>query len=194
MKKCLAPEPVGSQSNSTSQGVSRSADAADSMVANDIVTRVDAGRSSSEDAHPNSSELIGDPPSMSQDIVSEVAALKAQVGELADMFRAHLAQQSLATPPPSLSAASTSPEAMNARQRENSNDSHFSSFEMVESSSGNPLGSTKPGAVSPLPVSALASDKTGVEAETQQSDRDLPGKQFQPVAVRSNSKVCVLYL
>ena len=122
MEEYLAPDPAGSQTNSTSQEVSRSADAADSMVANDVVTRVDAGRSSSEDAHPNPSELIGDPPSMSQDIVSEVAALKAQVGELAEMFRAHLAQQTLATPPPSLSAASTSPEALNARQREKSID------------------------------------------------------------------------
>ena len=83
MKKCLAPDPAGSQSNSTSQEVSRLTDAAESMVAHGIVTRVDAGRSSSEDAHPNPSELIGDPPSMSQDIVSEVAALKAQVGEMA---------------------------------------------------------------------------------------------------------------
>ena len=97
---------------------------------------------------------------MSQDIVSEVAALKAQVGALADMFRAHLAQQTLATPPPSLSAASTSPEALNARQREKSIDSHLSSFEMVESSSENPLGSTKPGDVSPLHVGTPASDKT----------------------------------
>ena len=50
MKKCLAPDPAGSQSNSTSQEVSRLTDAADSMVATGIVTRVDAGRFSSEDA------------------------------------------------------------------------------------------------------------------------------------------------
>ena len=68
--------------------------------------------------------------------------MKAQVGELVAMFRAFMAQHTLATPP-SLSAASASPEVLNAQQR-NSIDS-LSSFEMVESSSGNPLGSTKPG-------------------------------------------------
>ena len=59
--------------------------------------------------HPNPLGPIGDPPSVSNDTDREVAALKAQVGDLTRMFRAFLAQQMPVTPP-SLSAASASSE------------------------------------------------------------------------------------
>ena len=49
----LAPAPAGSRENSTSPEVLSTTDAAESLEANGVVMRVDAGRSSSEDAHPN---------------------------------------------------------------------------------------------------------------------------------------------
>ena len=103
---------------------------------------------------------------------------------MAVMLRALIAQRALATPP-SLSAASASPEVLNAQQR-NSIDS-LSSFEMVESSSGNPLGSTKPGEVSPLPASTPASDNTGVGTVLLQGDRDLPERQSTLLEAPSTS-------
>ena len=161
-----------------------SADVADTLVANDVDSRVGAERSSSEDQHPNPNGLIESSPSVSTDTDREVALLKVQVGEMAGLLRALIAQQPLATPP-SRSVASSSSEESRAQQIQSSDS--LSPFEMVESSSANPLGSTKPGVLSPLTTSSPASDKTGVEAATQQSDRDLPGKQVPPLAAPSNS-------
>ena len=177
--------PADRRESSPPSGEQNSADIADTLVANGVDSRVGAERSSSEDQHPDPNGLKESSPSVSTDTDREVALLKVQVGEMAGLLRALIAQQPLATPP-SRSVASSSSEESRAQQIESSDS--LSPFEMVESSSANPLGSTKPGVLSPLTTSSPASDKTGVEAATQQSDRDLPGKQFQPVAVRSNSK------
>ena len=182
--KHRAHGPADRRESSPPSGELNSADVADSLVANGVDSRVGAERSSSEDLLPNPNELIDSSPSAFSNTDREVAILKVQVGEMADLLRAFIAQQSLATPP-SRSAASSSPEELSA-QRHESSDS-LSPFEMVESSSANPLGSTKPGAVSPLPVSAPASDKTGVEAATRQSDRDLPERQSMLLEAPSNS-------
>ena len=95
--KHRAPPPAGSRVTSSSSDGLRSTDTAGSLAANDAETCVGAGRSSSEEANPNPSELIGDPPAVSSDTDREVAALKAQVGELAVMLRALMAQRDLAT-------------------------------------------------------------------------------------------------
>ena len=113
--------PADRRESSPPPGELNSADVADSLVANGVDSRVGAERSSSEDLHPDPNGPKGGPPSVSTDTDREVAALKVQVGELAGMFRAFLAQQTLATPP-SLSAASSSPEESSA-QRTKSNDS-----------------------------------------------------------------------
>ena len=175
----LAPAPAGSRVNPSSPDDLGTTDAAESLVANGGEACVGEEHS----VHPNPSGPIGDPPSVSNDTDREVAALKAQVVELTAMFRAFMAQQMPVTPP-SVSADSASPEVSSAQQLK-SIDSL--SYEMVESSSATPLGSTKPGAVSPLPVSAPASDKTGVEAATRQSDRDLPERKSMLLAAPSNS-------
>ena len=112
----LAPDSVGCRVNPSSTDDLDTADASVSLVANDVETRVGAGHSSSEDVNPNPLSRIGDPPSTSTGIDGEVAALKAQVGQLAEMFRAFMAQHSPATPP-NLSAASASSEASSAQQR-----------------------------------------------------------------------------
>ena len=182
--KHLAHGPADRRVRSSSTDDLNSTDVEETLVANGVDSRVGAERSSSEDLHPDPNELIGSSPSASTDTDREVAILKVQVGEMAELLRAFIAQQSLATPP-SRSAASSSPEESSA-QRNESSDS-LSSFEMVKSSSAYPLGSTEPGELSPLNMSSPASDKTGVEAVTQQSDRDLPGKQCPPVVVPSNS-------
>ena len=95
----LAPDNAGSRVSSSSSDDLSSTDAAKSFLANDGETCVGAERSSSEDANPNPLELIGDPPTVPSDTHREVAALKAQVGELAVMLRALMAQRTLATPP-----------------------------------------------------------------------------------------------
>ena len=182
--KHRAHGPADRRESSPPSGELNSADVADSLVANGVDSRVGAERSSSEDLHPDPNELIYSSPSAFTNTDREVAILKVQVGEMADLLRAFIAQQSLATPP-SRSAASSSPEELSA-QRHESSDS-ISSFEMVKSSSAYPLGSTEPGELSPLNMSSPASDKTGVEAVTRQSDRDLPGKQCPPVVASSNS-------
>ena len=127
----LAPAPAGSRDNPSSSDDLGNTDAAESLAANGVEARVGEEHS----VHPNPLGPIGDPPSVSNDTDREVAALKAQVGQLAEMFRAFVAQQTPATPP-SLSAASASPEVSSAQQLK-SNDS-LSPFEMVESSSANP--------------------------------------------------------
>ena len=99
-----------------------SADVADTLVAHGVDSRVGAEQSSSEDLHPNTRGPKGGPPSVSTDTDREVAALKVQVGELAGMLRAFMAQQSLATPP-SLSAASSSPEESSAQRTKRSMES-----------------------------------------------------------------------
>ena len=73
-----------------------SADVADTLVAKDVDSRVGAERSSSEDLHPDPNGLKGSSPSVSTDTDREVAILKVQVGEMADLLRALIAQQSLA--------------------------------------------------------------------------------------------------
>ena len=111
--KHLAHGPADSRVSPSSTDGLDSADIADTLVEHDVDSRVGAGQSSSEDLHPNPLGPKGGPPSVSTDTDREVAALKVQVGELAGMFRAFLAQQTLATPP-SLSAASSSPEESSA--------------------------------------------------------------------------------
>ena len=132
--------PADRRESSPPSGEQNSADVADSLVANGVDSCVGAERSSSEDLHPDPNGLKDSSPSVSTDTDREVALLKVQVGEMADMLRALLAQQALATPP-SRSAASSSSEESRAQQIESSDS--LSPFEMVESSSANPLGSTK---------------------------------------------------
>ena len=110
----LAPDPAGCRDASSTDDL-RNSDAAETMVAKDVGTRVDAAHSSSEVVRPNPLRQIGDPPSVSTDTDRAVETLRAEVGQLAEMFRAFMAQQSPATPP-NLSAASTSPEVLNAQQ------------------------------------------------------------------------------
>ena len=117
----LAPAPAGSRENPSSSDDLGTTDTAESLVAHDDLARVGEEHS----VHPNPLGPIGDPPSVSNDTDREVAALKAQVGDLTRMFRAFLAQQMPVTPP-SLSAASASPEVSSAQQQK-SNDS-LSSF------------------------------------------------------------------
>ena len=111
--------PADRRESSPPPGELNSADVADSLVANDVDSRVGAERSSSEDLHPDPNGPKGRSPSVSTDTDREVAALKVQVGEMADLLRALIAQQSLATPP-SRSAASSSPEEPSAQRTESS--------------------------------------------------------------------------
>ena len=57
----LAPDPAGCRDSSSTDDLSNT-DAADTMVAKDVVTRVGAGHSSSEDVHPNPLRQIRDHP------------------------------------------------------------------------------------------------------------------------------------
>ena len=95
----LAPGPADRRASPSSIDDLDSADIADTLVANDVDSRVGEEQSSSEDSHPNPSGLKDSSPSVSTDTDREVAVLKVQVNELAGMLRAFLAQQPLATPP-----------------------------------------------------------------------------------------------
>ena len=110
-----APGPADRRESSPPSGEQNSADIADTLVANGVDSCVGAERSSSEDLHPDPNGLKVSSPSVSKDTDREVALLKVRVGEMADMLRALLAQQTLATPP-IRSVASSSSEESRAQQ------------------------------------------------------------------------------